>query len=538
MKLTVLSLPICLLCLTTSQATLAQLPKQVSSDSIDRISPLLQSEFAQDNPSTSNNLLKMPAPGRSDSLNFSLPDAQSLLAIGSQKLPPIRLEATYNQSLTLKEALQQALSLNLPIKISADLYRSKRALFLGTTGRLLPDLSMTYRAQNTYQYGERLLTNKTGNTTLTWAYFQGGRVVSGIFEGYYNAKAAKADYKASINDVLLETYRNYNEVLLNQAILKVRVKSLETSRANLDFTKKQFDAGTGTKFAVMQSETQLASDLQNLVTQQIATRRAAIALSVTLNAPIDTNLLPEETLMGKLFIIDPKLNANDWTKIAVVNRPELKSLEAQRLAARAAIPKAASALMPVAQIYVSPSNSKINIAGGSTSTGNSSAGVNISTSGTGASSIGVGGVAGRSVSLGTSLSWNLLGLGVPDIANVESNRMLARRVMNQYNQRVLLVAQEVHNFFLELQGAEQQIDITTENVIASREALRLASRRLQLGNGTNLELIQAQQNYVEALTKQIRAYIDHRNAQAQILRNTGSISIDTLLAHYGPPSKP
>ena len=104
------------------------------------------------------------------------------------------------------------------------------------------------------------------------------------------------------------------------------------------------------------------------------------------------------------------------------------------------------------------------------------------------------------------------------------------------NQAVLVVSQEVHNSYLDLQGAEQLIDITTENVIASKEALRLAYRRLQLGNGTNLELIQAQQNYVEALNKQIRAYIDHRNAQAQLLRSAGTISLVTLLAKYTSPN--
>ena len=418
---------------TAGQSTSAQQPTIGLSDSIDRVSPLLRSEFAQDNPSTGNNLLQMSPPGIGDSLNFSLPDEKSLLSIGPQRLPPIRLEATYNQTLTLKDALQQALFSNLPIRISSDLYHSKRALFWGATGRLLPDLSMTYRKQSIYQAGERLYTTTTGNTALTWAYFQGGRVLSGILENYYTAKAAKSDYKTSINDVLLEAFRNYNEVLYNQAILKVRVKSLETSRANLRLTRQQFDAGTGTKFAVMQSETQLATDIQNLVSQQIATRRSAIALSVTLNSPITINLLPEESLMGKVFSIDPRLNANDWTNVAVLNRPELKSLDAQRLAARAAITRVASPLMPVAQIFVSPGNTKINAPGVSSSASVAGAGVNISTTGTGTSSIGVGGIVGNSVTVGTSLAWNLTGMGVPDLGNVESNRMLARRVLHQYN---------------------------------------------------------------------------------------------------------
>lgn len=524
-----------LLALGSGDQGWAQQPKVGLSDSIDSVSPLLQSQFTQDNDSAAainNNLFQITPPGKGDLLNFSLPDEKSLLSVGPKRLPPIKLEASFNQTLTLKAALEQALSANLPIKISQDLYKSKRALFWGATGKFLPDLSMTYRAQNIYQSSEKLLTTKTGNTTLTWAYFQGGKVLNGMLENYYSANAAKNDLNTSTNDVLLSAYRNYNEVLLNQALLKVRTKSLETSRANLRLTKQQFDAGVGTKFAVMQSETQLANDMQSLLTQQLAVRRAAIALSVTLNAPIDINILPEETQMDKVYILNPNLDAQYWTKLAMSNRPELKSLEAQRKAAKAAMAKVANPLLPVAQIFVSPNNSQTTtVSGSNTGTAaNSTGGVNISTSGSGASSIGVGGLAGNSVTLGTSLTWNLGGLGVPDLANIESNRLLARRVLNQYNQQALLITQEVHNVFLDIQGIEQQIDITAATVHASRESLRLAFRRLQMGNGTNLELIQAQQSYVDALSKQIRAYIDHRNAQAQLLRNVGSITMENLLA--------
>lgn len=519
-----------------AQPAYAQLRTGAPLTVVDEISPLLQSESFKSDSSTSDNLLQMPPPQVNDTLNFSFPSEKNLLTIGSQKLHPIRLEATYNQAINLEAALQQALSANLPIKISADFYRSRRALFWGSTGRFLPDLSMTYRNQSIYSAGDRLATTKTGNTTLTWAYFQGGKVLFGAVGGYYTSKAAKNDYKTSINDVLLETYRRYNDVLYNQALLQIRIKSLETSRANLKLTIQQFNAGTGTKFAVMQSETQLALDAQNLVKQQIATRQAAIALSVTLNSPIDTNLLPAETRMGKLFIIDPHTTAGQWASLAIANRPELKSLMAQRLAARAAIAQVANPLLPVGQIFVSPGNTTVNSPAGNSTGSTGSAGVNLSTTGSGASSVNVGGVVGRSVTLGTTLTWNLGGLGVPDLANIESNRMLARRVMSQYNQQALLIEQEVHNAFLELQGAEQQIDIAEVNVRASREGLRLASSRLRLGNGTNLELIQAQQSYVQALSSQIQAFIDFRNAQAKVLRNTGTISISSLTKEFKTPT--
>lgn len=507
----------------------------------DDVSSLLQSEYAKSSNPISDTLLQPLPEASSKGISIKYPGEKYLLTIGQQRLPPIKLEATYNRRITLSDALNAAYYNNLPIKISSDYYRSRKALFAGSLGRFLPDLSMTYRAQNIYQGGEKLLTLQTGNTTLTWAYFQGGKVLYGALGSYYDMKAAKGAYSASINDALLDAYKKYNDVLYNQALLQVRIKSLETSRANLRLTKQQLKTGTGTRYAVMQSETQLASDAQNLVNQQVATRKAAIALAVVMNTPVLNNLLPEEELIGKTFLFDPNWGVNKFTSMAAKNRPELQQLENLRLASRAAIGVAASPLLPTAQIFVSPSNTKISGVPGGAAIGGlgvgaaGSSGVNLSTSGTGASSINVGGVVGQSVTLGTSVTWNLSGLGVADAANVAANRFLTRRVMNQYNQQLLTIMQEVHNSFLDMQTAEQQIDISNVNVKAAREGLRLAYRRLEIGNGTNLELIQSQQSYVNALASQIKAFVDFSNAQAQVLRDSGTITVNALLNEFRRP---
>ena len=62
-------------------------------------------------------------------------------------------------------------------------------------------------------------------------------------------------------------------------------------------------AGTGTRFAVMQSETQLATDRQAFLQQQVAVRQAALALNFSLNYPMAVNLIPvEETITEQPLI--------------------------------------------------------------------------------------------------------------------------------------------------------------------------------------------------------------------------------------------
>jgi outer membrane protein TolC len=50
--------------------------------------------------------------------------------------------------------------------------------------------------------------------------------------------------------------------------------------------------------------------------------------------------------------------------------------------------------------------------------------------------------------------------------------------------------------------------------------------------GTNLELITAQRDYVNSLSNQAQAIIASNQAQAQILHETGLISLESLTRGY------
>lgn len=70
--------------------------------------------------------------------------ASELLSIGGGRLPPIKLEASFNEGITLKDVLQITARNNLPIRISQAGYDSQRYLFLGSLGRFAPDFTITF----------------------------------------------------------------------------------------------------------------------------------------------------------------------------------------------------------------------------------------------------------------------------------------------------------------------------------------------------------------------------------------------------------
>src|SRR5262249_44320371 len=119
-----------------------------------------------------------------------------------------------------------------------------------------------------------------------------------------------------------------------------------------------------------------------------------------------------------------------------------------------------------------------------------------------------------------------------NVANIYAAQALARQAGIQANQELQTIFQQVRSSYLGWRVAREQIDNSATAVDSSTEELRLAEIRLRQGVGTNLELIQAQRDYINALTSQSQAIVGSNLAQAQLLHDTGVISMDTLLHGY------
>lgn len=464
-----------------------------------------------------------------------------LLPIGNGKLPPIQLEASFNEPISLKRVLEITLENSLPIRISQAGFDSQRYLFYGALGGFIPSLTTTYRGQKT-DNGRTVNTLFSDSTTVTYPVFQGGRVTYNAYANLYRTRAAKQQYFATVNDALLESYRSYYNLLLNQTLLQIRVKSVELSRTQLKLNEQLKAAGVGTNFAIYQSRTQLALDKQALLQQQVLVRTSALALARVLNQSMVINFIPQEKVVRELRLIDANVDIEQITDAALRLRPELKQFENLRMAANRQVQVNASGFYPSMQFFTSLTKSKSTSASSNGSTGAASASNNalsgstviIPTGGSGGG-IGISGSGGRSVSAGFDLTWSIPNMGVPIGFNTLSARALARQALLQSNQQYLLVMEAVRASYLNMLTAKEQVKVAAEAVVSGTEQLRLANLRVAYGQGINLELIQAQQAYVTALTNQVQAVINYNIAQAQLLRDSGQISLETLTKEYNQP---
>ena len=506
-----------------------------------------------------------------DSVAVTPIPASQLIPIGDGKLPPIRLEASFNEPISLKQVLRIALDNNLAIRISQASYDSQKYLFMGSMGGFLPDFTITYRGQRVDSDSSVPSQIFTNSTTLRYPVFQGGRVVYNAAVNYYRTSAARNAYSAAINDVLLDAYRRYYDLLLNQSLLQIRIKSVELSRAQLRLNQQLKDAGVGTNFAVYQSRTQLALDKQALLQQQVLLRQASLLLARVLNTSMAINLIPRESQVREIRLVQPALSIQEHMASTMKLRPELKQFEALRMAARRNVQVQQASLYPTLQFFTSATESQsfrsgytqtfqntvlnqlsvLNQStnpqaaaaaasgGGSGGGGSGTSGLSGSTviipTGGGGGGIGISGSGGRNLSMGFDLSWNLTGMGVSDLASTLSAQALARQALLQSNDRYLQVVLEVRNSYLNMLTAREQVDVAAEALVSSAEQLRLANLRVTYGQGINLELIQAQRDYVTALTNHVQAIIAYNVTQAQLLRDTGQISLATLTTEYNRP---
>lgn len=536
-----------------------------------------------------------------------------------ESLNPFRLEATYSEPISLKQALDHAMTNNLAIRINNQTYQTNKYSFYSALAGYIPSYSANY----VYSLGS-VLPNTASRaniftTGVNMPVFQGGSIMYTALSNLYRMKAAHYQYQTSINDTLMNVYTAYTNSILQRALLRIRIKAVEVDEEQLRLNERLYDNGVGTKLEVMQARTQLSIDQQALLQQQMQVRQAGLQLAFVLNLPLGIDLVPVETTVAEADIYDEKLGINAVLNTALKSRPELRQYEYLRLAANRNIQIAAAPLYPtvgfninytfqdthvsgpaprgglasaasaprasisrvgspisspaifntnagspvitgastgVAQITpgtgglnVTPGTSNTTLGTTTSAATTAGTGTTVVTTGSGLST-GVGGAFGstgqtvvggsnpasigvfggkvRSLSAGFNINWTLGNLGSSTVASILSSRAVARQALLQANQVLQEVFQQVRGSYINMKTTHENIDVASVGVVSSREELRLARMRLENGINTYLDLLTAQRDYINTLVNHAQAIIASNQAQAQLLHDTGAITVESL----------
>lgn len=433
----------------------------------------------------------------------------------------IKLEATYNESISLKDALMFTVTNNLPIRIAKESWLYQKYQYYANMAGFIPSFNLGYNITESTINPSRIRAKSDVFTAqVTYPVFEGGTVLYNALAQQYRKTGWRHAFESNINDALLKAYNNYMGLLQEDSILRIRSRAARLSKANLALNKAMYKAGTTTQFNVMQSQTQLALDRVAIIQQENKTRQAALLLSYTLNSPLGINLIPQDTILQEVDLVDSDLPVNKWISIAIDTRPELKQYEMFRLAAARNIQTAAASLYPTVSFFTSYNFSNVQDSDDSDS------------SSTTLENAGVFSGLTRNYQAGFNLTWSLSNMGLLNAANIVSAKALSRQAMMQANQELQKIIQDVRTSYDAVLITRHRIDAAAYASESASKALRLAQMRLKNGLGTNLELIQAQKSYITAIINHAKAIMASNKAQAKLIHASGVISVDTLLNGY------
>jgi outer membrane protein, protease secretion system len=255
---------------------------------------------------------------------------------------------------TLSQAYRAALEQDATIRATRAATDAKRERLPQARAQLLPNVSASASVNTNHLFA--LTPSATGLNSSDLGYSSGNRALSVRqpifrpyqFADYRQAEAQVADANAALDketqNVAVRVATAYLEALLAEDQLALVGAQKATFTTQLDAARKRLKAGVGVRTDIDDAQAKLdqavAQELQ--ARQNVAyTRRA---LQVLVNAPVD-KLAPLDA--ARLKLLDPNPNRlEDWVERAELTSPEVRSLQAQRDAARAEIDKAKSGHLP------------------------------------------------------------------------------------------------------------------------------------------------------------------------------------------------
>lgn len=252
-------------------------------------------------------------------------------------------EKTYNLIEVMNEAKAQNLSLlaaQRDVELAGQDVRTANSNFLpnitaGVTGTYIdPKVAQISNGQNP-EY------STAGNITLTQTIYSAAAKANIDIQKELN-EAQKENYNASELDAILNASSAYFVALIAKANTQITAQNLEITRRNLQIAQQNFDSGQSGKSDVLRFQSQLAQDTQTLVEAINQLEQSFYSLNQVLNYPIDREIdvVEADLEVGvfedykydqfREFLDDPNLR-KPFVKFliqeAYKNSPELKSIE-------------------------------------------------------------------------------------------------------------------------------------------------------------------------------------------------------------------
>ena len=300
-----------------------------------------------------------------------------------------------------------------------------------------------------------------------------------------NLKVAENNYEIKKKDLIQEAKKRFHNYQKSYEDIKNKQFSLKLSMTTLDNAKAKLDAGVGTKFEVLESESQLSRDKQSLNEKKIEHEINKISLKEILNVKGDFETNKEQNLIG---FWNYKLNKN-------INEGLDKNLSLKNLILQKSIKKSQAESF-LAQnkpnIYISNSLSSTFSKGDSLQTNIDSERSQSNYTNT----------------ISLNFAWSIFDGGQKKnaykskIADAEAEQYAYENLKN-------VLTTSISKAYLNLKLNEEKIISSLKEIESSKESVRLSRLRYDVGISTLKDVLVRQSELSNAKSKNINALYNY-----------------------------
>jgi len=300
-----------------------------------------------------------------------------------------------------------------------------------------------------------------------------------------NYKIARNNYEIKKKDLIQEARMRYHKYQKSYQAIQNKKYALDLSITSLENAKAKSDAGIGTKFEVLEAEAQLSRDKQSLNEKKIEHEINRISLKEILNIEGDFEINKEQKIIG---FWNHKLNKN--INEGLDQNLSLKNLLLQKSIKNSQAKSFLSQNMP--NIYISNTFASTFSKGDSLTTD-----INSKKSGSNYT---------NTISL--NFAWSIFDGGQnknsykSKIADAESEEYAYKNLKN-------VLTTNISKAYLNLKLNEEKIISTIKEIESSKESVRLARLRYDVGISTLKDVLVRQNELSNAKSKNISAVYNY-----------------------------
>ena len=328
-----------------------------------------------------------------------------------------------------------------------------------------------------------------------------GSVIPAIRGAGSAADASLYGLRDTIDRVIALVRQQFYQVILNKELIGVQEESVRLLESQLKDQQNRFEAGTVPRFNVLQAEVALVNQQPALITARNNFRIAQLQLAKTIGLdfdPLRGNQPPLEAV-GQLAFIPRQIPLLAAIQLGKERRPFLKQQRANILVQVATLSGAYAGIQPTLSL-------------------NGGYGFESSQFSSKLRDVAEGWF------FGISGSWAIFD-GLETAGRVKQARATLSQAKITYDDAVRQVELEIQQAYSNLQQDRELYDSQSKNVDQAHEALRLASARLGVGAGVQLDVLNAQVALTQAQSTRLSALFSYNADLAEFDRVTATDTI-------------